>query len=380
MTAERAAVTGRGQPLWALGGLLLCWIGMRAALIELPPAPKPAAIENLRKIVGLPGSPSPPPRIADEGILPARAAWRHALARPVETMRPATFEQGPILLMPPAALPPRQADGSSAARRTAGHNLLWMAAMGAIPLLPEVVAALERPRSERSPTSSPLPIGHARPSRWSGDAWLAWRSGMAPLGAPGAITPVFGGSQAGAVLRYDLVPRSVHRVSAYVRAVRALSGSQDGDIAAGIAVRPLPRLPVTAHGEARLSHSVAGLTLRPAAFVSGGVEDTPIAAGITARGYAQTGYVGGRGATAFADGSLIAEKPLWRERDTLLTAGAGAWGGAQRGAARLDIGPAASLRFRIGEGAARLSADYRLRIAGNAAPGDGAALTLSAGF
>ena len=120
--------------------------------------------------------------------------------------------------------------------------------------------------------------------------------------------------------------------------------------------------------------------LRPAAFVSGGLEDAPLAADITMRGYAQAGYVAGRDATAFADGSLIAEKPLWRDRNAVLTAGAGAWGGAQRGAARLDLGPTASLRFRLGETSARLSADYRLRVGGNAEPASGAALTLSAGF
>lgn len=120
--------------------------------------------------------------------------------------------------------------------------------------------------------------------------------------------------------------------------------------------------------------------LRPAAFLSGGVEAAPLAAGITARGYAQAGYVGGRDATAFADGSLAAEKPVWRGPHALLTTGGGAWGGAQRGAARLDLGPTASLRFRLGDAIARLSADYRLRVAGNAEPASGAALTLSAGF
>lgn len=145
-------------------------------------------------------------------------------------------------------------------------------------------------------------------------------------------------------------------------------------------MRPLAGLPVTAHGEARLARRGAKLEVRPAAFVSGGFDDAPLAAGITTRGYAQAGYVGGRDATAFADGSLVAEKPLWRERENALSTGAGLWAGAQRGASRLDLGPSASLRFRLGEGSARISVDYRQRIAGNAEPASGAALTLSAGF
>lgn len=86
------------------------------------------------------------------------------------------------------------------------------------------------------------------------------------------------------------------------------------------------------------------------------------------------------GATAFADGSANVERPVWETAGTRASVGAGAWGGAQRGATRLDVGPSASLRFRIGPGSARLSADYRWRMAGNASPGSGAALTLSAGF
>lgn len=282
--------------------------------------------------------------------------------------------------LPTDMWPPRPPTTPDTARRTAGHNLLWMAAMGAFPLLPEVAAALAEAPRRPAPASTPAGAAQPRPRRWSGDSWVLWRPGsQAPAGA-GPIAPAYGRSQAGAVFRYDLAPRSPLRPSAYVRAVHALDGQGQGDLAAGLAFRPLAASPITAHGEARLSRRGSVLTLRPAAFLSGGVEAVRLAAGITARGYAQAGYVGGRDATAFADGSLVAEKPLWRDRDGVLTAGAGAWGGAQRGAGRIDLGPTASLRFRLGQATARLSADYRLRIAGNAEPAAGAALTLSAGF
>ena len=58
----------------------------------------------------------------------------------------------------------------------------------------------------------------------------------------------------------------------------------------------------------------------------------------------------------------------------------GAWGGAQDGASRLDIGPSAAVSFRLGEGRGRVAADYRIRVAGEAEPASGPALTLSAGF
>lgn len=219
----------------------------------------------------------------------------------------------------------------------------------------------------------------SRTQRWSGEAWLAWRAGTGGLAAPGLTAPTYGGSQAGAILRYHLAPGTPHRPAAYVRAVRALEAGED-DIAAGLELRPFPSVAVTAHGEARLSRRGGRRELRPAGFVSTGVEAAPIGAGVTARAYAQAGYVGGSEPTAFADGSLIAEKSLWRGRESFLAAGAGLWGGAQRGAARLDLGPSASLRFPLGRGTARLAADYRLRIAGDARPAAAAAVTLSAGF
>ena len=60
--------------------------------------------------------------------------------------------------------------------------------------------------------------------------------------------------------------------------------------------------------------------------------------------------------------------------------GGGAWGGAQQGAARLDIGPSLTVDLRLGAAPARIEADYRWRVAGNAEPGNGGVVTLSTGF
>lgn len=247
-------------------------------------------------------------------------------------------------------------------------NLLWLSAMSSVPLPPEVA------------TSSADSAAGPRGSRWSGDGWIVWRAGASGLGSSGALTPVYGASQAGAVVRYALAPGSARRPVAYVRAVHALNGAREGDLAVGIALRPIARVPVTAHAEARAARRGQAVALRPAAFVSAGVDATPVMAGFAARGYAQLGYVAGRDATAFADGSLIVERAFRRDGDSVAAAGLGAWGGAQRDAARFDVGPTASVRLRLGNASARLSADYRYRVAGTAEPASGAALTLSAGF
>ena len=111
--------------------------------------------------------------------------------------------------------------------------------------------------------------------------------------------------------------------------------------------------------------------------------DLPL--GTRLEAYAQAGWVGGRDATLFADG----QASLTREVDLVakatgdamhLSLGAGAWGGAQDGAHRLDLGPTMRLDVKLGEVPARVSLDWRERVEGDAAPGSGAAVTLSTRF
>ncbi len=388
--ARDNARSRRGRPLWALGGILLGWIGLRAALIDLPrtglPAPPPrlTAIAKLaRPLAPAAAAVRAGPSMAGPAMAGPAFASPWVVAGP--SPRPGLAAMWPVppdtasRASPPPPPPPlaRPLPEPAPPRVVAGHNLLWMAAMRAIPLPTEIAAAFA---SALAPAA--LPPGDAsgaRRARFSADAWLAWRAGARGLASAGGATPVYGGSQAGAVLRYDLAAASRHRPAAYLRAVQAVA-ARESDLAGGLALRPVPAVPVTVQAEARLTRRGDKTELVPAVFLSGGLHEVRLPGGLAARGYAQAGYVGGRLPTGFADGSLIAERPLWRDRGSLLAAGVGAWGGAQRGASRLDLGPSASLRFRLGEGTARVSADYRVRVAGNAAPAAGAAVTISAGF
>ncbi|VVT20968.1 hypothetical protein SPHINGO361_150133 [Sphingomonas sp. EC-HK361] len=63
-----------------------------------------------------------------------------------------------------------------------------------------------------------------------------------------------------------------------------------------------------------------------------------------------------------------------------MDSGLGAWGGAQREASRLDIGPSIVALVPVGRQRARLTIDWRQRVAGNARPGSGLALTIGADF
>ena len=217
-----------------------------------------------------------------------------------------------------------------------------------------------------------------RTSRWSGDGWVLWRRDTAaPLifGEPG-----YGRSQAGAVLRYSLAPGSDHRPQAYLRASAALSGPRERDLAAGLSVRPIAGLPLRLAAEARASETVGGTELRPAAFAVSEFPPAKLPFGAQGELYVQGGYVGGRFATAFVDGQARMERPIAEAGDLGLRVGAGAWGGAQEGASRLDVGPTAAVTFRLGDMRGRVAADYRFRVAGQAEPASGPALTVSAGF
>jgi hypothetical protein len=276
------------------------------------------------------------------------------------------------------------------ARLTAGHQLLWMAALSNLPLPRGLVprpAGLLTPAA-RMPAASPMsssavasPPAAFRDSRWSADAWLMLRRGGTVPSVGGLAPATYGASQAGAVVRYRLAPTSRHRPTLYLRGSAALNGSREREVAVGASARPIAGLPVATAVEARVNHQPSGTRVRPAAFAY--TELPPIALPGQARAefYAQAGYVGGNFASAFADGQLRVDRPVAQVGRGELRAGGGAWGGAQKGASRLDLGPTATVGMPLGErGGARVGIDWRFRVAGDAAPSSGPALTLSAGF
>lgn len=87
---------------------------------------------------------------------------------------------------------------------------------------------------------------------------------------------------------------------------------------------------------------------------------------------------------SLAAGQARALAPLLSSRNLSLSAGLGSWASLQNtGPAtigRLDVGPSAAVRLGQGRLALELSADYRQRIAGEALPGSGPALTLGTSF
>lgn len=379
--------TRRGQPLVALGLILASWVGVRAAVWEAPRFEAAPAKPALVAAPALPGS--LPVTIAEPGadkIDPVATDWPVLMARPdagpapidvprAEPARPHLIAPPPVEAVPAAQpLPPRIA---------AGHQLLWLAGVSQLPLPPELAQRLAAPAASPPAKASPV----RATSRWSADGWLLLRPGgngfnLPGAGLPGANLPsgAYGASQAGAVLRYRLAPDSRHRPALYLRASSALQRPRGEEAALGLSLRPIPTLPVAAMGEVRVTRTLSGNVVRPAAALVTELPSASLPLGLRGEAYGQAGWVGGKGHTLFVDGQARLEKPIVNLGKFELRAGAGAWGGAQKGASRLDLGPTATLGVPLGPVNGRVSADWRFRVSGNAAPGSGPALTLSAGF
>lgn len=182
------------------------------------------------------------------------------------------------------------------------------------------------------------------------------------------------------MLRYRLAPTSPHQPMVYLRANVAIDSPNERDLAAGMSLRPLSRVPLRAAAELRATQDASRTRLRPSAYVVTELAPIKLPKGFRAEAYAQAGVVGGPGATAFVDGQLRVDRPVASLAGMELRGGGGLWGGAQDGAERVDVGPGLTLGMPLGRSSARLSADWRFRIAGQAAPASGPAITLSAGF
>ena len=385
-----ARVGIRGQPLLVLMALLGGWVALRAALWQSPFPP----LLDAHAIAGIPRARPTTARLRADPIgrsrVPAQAPW--ALPGPLDAPNAAPLPAPWRATTAPgehsATLPPPVADGLSPVQRAVGQQLLLAAAFSHMELPSGIAAYFTSPKgasraarelaANAGPDVQPAVMTIA-PNRWSGDGWLLLRRDSA--GGLAAGQPSYGRSQAGAVLRYRLDRASGHRPVAYTRVTRALAGPPETEVAVGLAARPIAGMPVSVAGEVRAYDGPTHRELRPAAFAVTELPPAKLPLGLRGEAYAQAGYVGGRYATAFVDGQGRVDVKVARlGSNSEVRAGAGVWGGAQKHAARLDIGLSATVGFRLGQTLSRLAVDYRWRVAGNAEPTSGPALTISAGF
>lgn len=228
----------------------------------------------------------------------------------------------------------------------------------ALPREPPVGLALQRAPAEKR-------------SSWSGQAWLFVREGKArSLAAGGQL----GGSQAGGRIAYR---RGDVALAARVSTpLRDLNGAEG---ALGVDWHPLGDTPLRLSLERRFDLGGSGRNAW-AAYAAGGFFKGNLPWGTELDGYGQAGIVGAERRDLFADGAIRLGKRIVVGGQSSLVVGGGVWGAAQPGAARLDVGPRAALVLPIGRTIAVAAIEGRFRVAGDARPGSGVALTLSSDF
>ncbi|MDP1028604.1 hypothetical protein Q5H91_15375 [Sphingomonas sp. KR1UV-12] len=314
-----------GRPLRFLGLIVMGWSGVRVAILWPSVDSVPALIRAI----------APP-------VAAATAFYAEApVTRPVVAHAPTAATPTKIVPIASAIPTPATTSPPTPAARPAEPDL---------------------PRSLRLPSLSPT----SKPGRWSASLWAIGRTGLAET-RPGNQ---LGGSQAGIRLRYTF--DRTHRLAASARFATALDGGAR-EAAFGLDWQPTAA-PVHLLVEQRVA--LNGGRGGPAALVVAGLDPHPLPLGLTAEAYAQAGAVVRGRLDGFADGAVRVTRPVTTAGGLRLDLGIGGWAGAQRGAARVDIGPTASLGVPMHGRVIRLTLDWRQRIAGDARPGSGPALTL----
>lgn len=211
--------------------------------------------------------------------------------------------------------------------------------------------------------------------RWSGDAYVLLRdSGLA---GP-AASPVLGGGQSGASLAYKLDPLARRPLAVFGRIYAAHDSAIGIDSATAQAAIGL-------RWQARPGISIAAERLIALGAATSGDWNLRVAAGgarrfgpIDVDGYGEAGARGN--GDLYAGGEAHARLPIGRVGPVQWSAGPGLWGSVQSAGTvvgRVDVGAGVTARLPAG---LAVSGDWRWRVAGNAAPGSGPAVTIGMAF
>lgn len=328
---------------WTAARVVLLWPAAPVAMpVPMPmpgPTPVPMPVAQARSPAGA----STPPGHGPGGRLAA------AVERPASALLPMPAR--------PSAVPPPERRGDRAAL--------------AAPVAP---VPIDPPLAERGVIPLPLVPGNAPGrSRVAASAWAIVRGGGG--GSAGALLAgQLGASQAGARLTYAL--GEGRRVALSARIATPLSG-RGREAAVGLDWQPT-RMPLHLLAEQRLP--LDGQRGGPTLMLVGGIDPTPVVAGFRLEGYGQAGAIERASVEAFGDGAARLTRVVASVGPARLDLGGGAWGAAQRGVRRLDIGPTVGAAVPVAGAALRLTLDWRERLAGNARPGSGPALSIGTDF
>lgn len=369
-----------------LGLAVFAWAGVRAASLGLipgtegfaPPAeaattPFSPAVQNAASSV------VPPPPMPPAGHAPSATYGGHGAYPPFAAYPPYPAYPQPVVVPyyypVPAALPrgaaprPRPSGWSEVAPSPEPLYDGWgLAEPRDEPGRVASMTGLEtRPTAS---TAAPGPAGAPVAKKFDRLQLSAWALLRGSWG-PGALATggTLGGSQVGGRLTYQFSPS----LAATLRSSSSVGGVRYAEVAAGVRWKPLADVPVALNLERRHALNRWGGRNAFAVFAEGGLYQTPILGLANLDLYAQGGVVGLKSRDLFFDGGATFTRPVWKK----FSAGLGVWGGMQPGLYRVDAGP--RLSYDMGRGI-KLHADYRQRLAGEAMPASGPALTIAGDF
>ncbi|WP_019834257.1 hypothetical protein [Sphingomonas sp. PR090111-T3T-6A] len=355
----------RAAPIRFLIGVVLIWTVGRGVVLAGWRPDEPAVTD--------PVGPAPPRWIA-----------HHKAIVPALLQGPRTSRDFNGFLIPNGKLVPDERAVDTAIRpkaRRPATPIRWAAkaSTGEQPESSSPVAPLTTPSHQdvtgKTAPAILLPSPAAHASRWSGSAWLLARGGgqASPLAPGGQI----GGGQAGVRILYHL--DEADRLSLSGRFSRTVGGPRQTEAATGLDWQPARTIPLHLMLEHRFAIDRGGRNAWTAGAATG-VYAVPVAKGWRLDAYAEAGVVGIQRRDLYADGAARVARSLDLGHGRSLALGGGAWGAAQPGAARLDLGPSAVLRLPVAQHAIAIALDWRQRVAGGARPGSGPALTLASDF
>ena len=304
-----------GRPLRFLGGTLGGWALFRIAVLW-PGAEMLPLGALVHRVL--------PPSVARPFVsLSATAVDSPAVSSPAPIARDVAFGPSPPSPSPTiVALPPT-------IRQAAAQRASPPPTLGAI-----------------GPPLRPTPIAHG-PGRLAGSAWTLVRGGPSGTLSGGQL----GASQAGIRLTYAL--GHARRLALAVRFATPLSGPGK-EAAIGVEWKPT-RLPFRLIAEQRFV--LDGGRGGPTIGIIGGYGPGFVAPGVRIEAYGQAGAIARNGVEGFVDAAARATHPVVEHGPVRVDIGAGVWGSAQRGAARLDLGPTIGAAVSLGHRTVRLSAD-----------------------
>ncbi|HEV7233327.1 MAG TPA: hypothetical protein VGN36_03705 [Sphingorhabdus sp.] len=222
------------------------------------------------------------------------------------------------------------------------------------------------------PAIKPPPV--SRPaSRTDIYAYSFIRSGAGQQGLQGGGQ--YGGSQSGVIMTHKLDAK--RNLSLLLRGTVAHDRPRERELATGLRWQPLAKIPVTLTAERRWRNARGDAV---ALYLAGGQSDIALPRDFRLEAYGQAGLISGRDGGPFFDFATRAKRKLVTLGALPVTIGGGAWGGGQENIFRIDTGPTIGTQIPLGSVQLRIDADWRFRIAGDARPANGPALTLSTSF